>query len=218
MDALYKPPRPRWRGRIHQVAFFVSLPAGTVLVGLAETAVARVAGAVYALSLTALYAASAAYHRITWSPRVLPWMRRLDHSMIYVLIAGTYTPYALLVLRPPWSTVILSLVWAGALLGILLRLVTHRLRALQHVLYLSLGWVALFTLPLTLGRIGWPALALMFLGGILYTAGAILFGLRRPRLRPAVFGYHEWWHSMVAGASLCHYGLVTMLVTGAATP
>jgi hemolysin III len=204
--------KPRLRGRLHQVAFFVSVPAGVSLVALAASGVARASAAIYAVSLSALYAASAAFHRVNWRPTTWKWMRRLDHSMIFVLIAGTYTPYALLVLPPPWSTVVLSTVWGGGAVGIVMRMFTRGLNVVEQTLYMALGWVALFTLPVTIGRLGWVEALLMFSGGVLYTVGAIIFGLRKPDPNPAVFGYHEVWHSMVIGASLCHYALILLLV------
>jgi hemolysin III len=200
------------RGRLHQIAFFCSLPMGGALIALAETAVTRTAGAIYALSLSGLYAASAAFHRIPWAPRTWSWMRRVDHSMIFVLIAGTYTPFSLLVLDPPWSIVMLAVVWGGAAVGVALRLVTHRLEAVRQVLYLTLGWLAVLTLPFTIGRLGPAAVLLLIGGGIFYTLGAILFLRKVPRLRPEVFGYHEMWHAMVIGGTVCHYLLVLILV------
>jgi hemolysin III len=200
------------RGRLHQIAFVASIPLGGVLIAVAETAVARVASAVYALSLTGLYAASAAFHRISWSPRAWPWMRRLDHSMIFVLIAGTYTPFSLLVLDRPWSIVMLAVVWTGAAVGVALRLITHRLDALRQTLYLTLGWLAVLTLPFTISRLGPAAVLLLIGGGVFYTLGAILFLRGIPRLNPEVFGYHEMWHAMVVGGTVCHYLLVLILV------
>src|SRR5712692_7402858 len=117
------PPHPRLRGRLHQAAFLVSVPAGLALVAAAPTATARVAALVFALSLIALYGTSAAYHRLPWNPRAKRWMKRLDHSMIFMLIAGTYTPFALLVLPWPWSVVILSVAWAGAAVGVVLKMI-----------------------------------------------------------------------------------------------
>jgi hemolysin III len=207
--------KPRLRGRLHQVAFFVSLPAGISLVLAAASGVARLATTIYALSLSGLFAASAAFHRGEWSARAWKWMRRLDHAMIFVLIAGTYTPYALLVLEPPWSTVILAAVWGGAVAGIGLHLLTKGLASLEYTLYLGLGWVAIFTLPVTIDKLGGVELVLLFAGGLFYTVGAIFFARRRPRLRPEVFGYHELWHSMVIGGSLSHYALILILVTRA---
>jgi hemolysin III len=212
MDEAYSTPRPRMRGRLHQIAFFASLPLGGALIALAESTAARAATAVYALSMSGLYAASAAYHRIPWGPRAWAWMRRLDHSMIFVLIAGTYTPFSLLVLDPPWSTVMLAVVWAGATAGVALRLVTHRFSAVRQTLYLVLGWLAVLTLPFTIDRLGSAAILLLIAGGVFYTMGAILFLRRVPRLRPEVFGYHEMWHAMVIGGSVCHYLLILILV------
>jgi hemolysin III len=211
MEALSK---PRFRGRVHQVMFWLSIPAGISLVAAAQGAVARFGGAIYALSLSGLYAASAAYHRIPWGPKAWERMRRLDHSMIFVLIAGTYTPFALLVLSPPWSTVVLAVVWAGAVVGIGFRLLLPGIRVVPQTLYLTLGWVAVFTLPLITGTLGGVRLTLLFSGGLFYTVGAILFLLGKPTLRPAVFGYHEVWHVMVACGSLCHYALILWLVAG----
>jgi hemolysin III len=194
------------------VGFCVSVPGGVSLVARAASGVARASAAIYAVSLSALYAASAAFHRVNWRPTTWKWMRRLDHSMIFVLIAGTYTPYALLVLPPPWSTVVLATVWGGGAVGIVMRMFTRGLNAVEQTLYMALGWVALFTLPVTIGRLGWVEALLMLSGGVLYTVGAIIFGLRKPDPNPAVFGYHEVWHSMVIGASLCHYALILLLV------
>lgn len=205
--------KPRFRGRLHQVAFWLSLPAGIALVAAAHSAIARVGGTIYALSLSGLYAASAAFHRIPWSPRAWERMRRLDHSMIFVLIAGTYTPFSLLVLPPPWSTVMLGAAWGGAAVGIAFRLLVPRLRAVPLTLYLVLGWLAIFTLPAILGALG-PRLALLLVGGLFYTVGAILFLLGKPALKPAVFGYHEMWHVMVVAGSACHYALIFWLVAG----
>ena len=204
--------KPRLRGRLHQVAFFVSVPLGGALVAVAENAVARISGAVYAVTLSGLYGVSAAFHRVPWGPRAWALMRRLDHSMIFLLIAGSYTPFALLVLPSPWSTSVMAFVWIGALVGIVVRLLTHGLTSLQNTLYMVLGWTALFTLPVTVPRLGAMALALLVTGGLFYTAGAIMFLLRRPDPRPTLFGYHEVWHVMVIAGSFCHYVLNLSLV------
>jgi hemolysin III len=212
MDAATALPRPRWRGRLHKAAFFVSVPAGLSLIALGSTAAARVGAAVYAATLTAMYAASASLHRIDWGPRALRRMRHLDHSMIFVMIAGTYTPFALLALRPPWSTVVLAVVWGGAALGVSVRLLADRFAVLQGTLYLVLGWIGAIVLPWAIGNLGVTGTSLMFAGGLCYTVGAVLFWLRRPVLRPDVFGYHELWHVLVVAGSLCHYGLILYLI------
>jgi hemolysin III len=159
-----------------------------------------------------MYAASASLHRIDWGPRALRRMRHLDHSMIFVMIAGTYTPFALLALRPPWSTVVLAVVWGGAALGVSVRLLADRFAVLQGTLYLVLGWIGAIVLPWAIGNLGVTGTSLMFAGGLCYTVGAVLFWLRRPVLRPEVFGYHELWHVLVVAGSLCHYGLILYLI------
>ncbi|MBI4261140.1 MAG: hemolysin III family protein [Actinobacteria bacterium] len=199
-------PVPRWRGRLHQVAFFVALPAGVALVLAAPTTAARVGSATYALALAALFGTSALYHRFPWSPRGRRRMRRLDHSMIFVLIAGTYTPFSLLVLHGAWRSVLLALVWGGAALGITLKLVrVDGFRALGGTLYIVLGWLAIVSMPQFVRGLSPAALTLMFAGGVLYTVGAIVLALNRPNPSPRHFGYHEIWHSFTLGATVCHY-------------
>jgi hemolysin III len=207
------PPVPRFRGRLHQVAFFVAVPAGIALVAAAPTALSRTAAAIYALSLAGLYGTSALYHRMPWSPRARGWMKRLDHSMIFVLIAGTYTPFSLLVLTGAWRTVLLSVVWAGAALGIILKMVViDGLKTLAATLYIGLGWMVVAASPQMVRGLPPVATALLAIGGVLYTTGAIVFATRRPDPSPAVFGYHEVWHAMVVGASLCHFAAVSLVV------
>ncbi len=212
-EALHPLVKPRMRGVSHQWAFFASLVTGAALVAAAPAGRATLAAAIYAASVAGLFGSSALYHRITWaSARARSWMRRLDHSMIFLLIAGTYTPYAAIALHPPWSTTVLAVVWGGALVGVVTRLLSRGLGWLQNTLYIALGWTALFTLPLMITRLEPAAIALMFAGGLFYTIGAVLFLLRRPNPNPLVFGYHEVWHVMVTSGSLCHYAFVLWLV------
>jgi hemolysin III len=206
---------PRLRGRLHQAAFWVSIPAGLWLILVAKTAAARVAGIVYAISLSGLYATSAAFHRVRWSPETRLWMRRLDHSMIYVLIAGSYTPFGLLVFTPPWSTWMLGIVWGGALIGIALKFFVRGWAALGQILYMTLGWFAVLTIPQMLGTVPQPAIGLLLAGGVFYTAGAIVLGLRRPDPNPLVFGFHEVWHAMVIAGSICHYAVILIILVEA---
>jgi hemolysin III len=214
MDAVLPTDRPLWRGRIHQVAFFVSIPAGAALVLLAEGWVARLAASVYALSLVAVFGSSAAYHRGRWTPKALRRMKRLDHSMIFVLIAGSYTPVALLALDGSWTVVILSLVWTGAATGIVLKLVRiDGFSVLTSILYMALGWLALIALPSMIHGMPPSALVLAIVGGLLYTAGAIVFATRRPDPLPAVFGYHEMWHAFMVAAAVCHFVMIVILVS-----
>jgi hemolysin III len=205
---------PRLRGRIHQVAFFLALPTGAALVALARGGVARVAAAVYALGLVAVFGASAAYHRGAWSPAARRRMKRLDHSMIYVLIAASYTPVALLVLRGRLAVAVLATAWAGAGVGIALKLVRiDGFRVTTAALYMGLGWLALVALPQLVREMPPPALALTVAGGLLYTIGAAVFALRWPDPSPTVFGYHEVWHAFMVAAAACHTAMVAILVT-----
>jgi hemolysin III len=198
--------RPRFRGFLHQAAFFVAVPAGVALVSVARTGTTRAATVVYALSLAGLYGTSAAYHRLPWSPKSRRWMKRLDHSMIFVL----------LVLHKPWSLVVLSIVWAGAAAGIALKMLKiDGLKAVSGALYIGLGWLAVVVAPQIVRGLSGPALGLLLAGGILYTIGAIVLARRRPDPVPDVFGYHEIWHSFVVGASACHYAVILLLVLAA---
>jgi len=192
----------------------VSIPAGVALAALARGAVARTAAIIYAVTLTGMFASSAAFHRIRWREAARKWFRRLDHAMIYLLIAGTYTPFSLLVLKGAWAVAILAVVWTGALVGVVLKLSTNRLTGLASALYIILGWTALAAFPLLVTRLSPLGLVLLLAGGVLYTGGALVLRHNRPDPNPAVFGYHEVWHAMVAAASACHYGLVFSLVRG----
>jgi hemolysin III len=200
------PGKPRLRGVVHQWSFFVALAAGIALVVLAPAGRATAASAVYAAALCGLLGTSALYHRITWRPAVRAWMRRLDHSMIFVLIAGTYTPFAVLVLSGTIQDVVLAGVWAGAAAGIVFTLVWIRApKWLTATAYVSLGWFSLVALPQIVDRTGVGALALLAAGGVAYTAGAVIYARRRPDPRPAVFGYHELFHVLVVVAALAHF-------------
>ncbi|MBI4728732.1 MAG: hemolysin III family protein [Acidobacteria bacterium] len=210
-------PKPRLRGRFHEIAFFLAVPAGAALVLAARRGTVRFAVAVYALSLAGLFGSSAAYHRLDWSARALRRMRRLDHSMIFLLIAGTYTPFSMLALHGAWRIAVLAGVWAGAIAGIVLKLVKiDGLRALGGTLYIALGWIAVIALPQMVRGLRAVPGALIVAGGVLYTAGAVVLLRRRPDPNPRVFGYHEIWHSMVIGASACHYAAILMMVRAAA--
>jgi hemolysin III len=207
------PPKPRFRGRLHQIAFFVALPAGVALVAVAPTTSARVAALVYAVALAGLYGTSAAYHRLPWSPRSRQWMRRLDHSMIFVLIAGTYTPFCILVLQPPWSGFMLTAVWVGAGIGITLKMLRiDGFQAVGGALYVVLGWLAVAAAPAFVHGLSGPRIGLVAAGGILYTTGAIVLARRRPDPAPATFGYHEIFHSFVVGGTACHYAAILVVL------
>jgi hemolysin III len=208
-----EPVKPTWRGVLHQAAFFVAVPAGVALISVSRGRSARVASIIYAVSLIAVFGTSAAYHRVAWSNQARRWLKRIDHSMIFVLIAGTVTPVALLGLRPPWSLLLMLVVWAGAAAGIIMKMVRiDGFGRLTGVLYVGLGWTAVSLAPQLVRRLSAVTLVLMALGGALYMGGALVFLRKRPDPAPATFGYHEIWHSMVIGASTCHYVAVLLLL------
>jgi hemolysin III len=203
--------KPRLRGVFHQWAFFVSLAAGAVLILLANGSTATIAAAIYAFSLSALLGVSALYHRIDWQPTARRWMRRLDHTMIFVLIAGTYTPFALLVLNGDLSRIVLVAVWVMAGAGTVLNLLWWNApKPVTAAVYISTGWVALLAIPQLWEGLGPVGFGLIVLGGILYTVGAVVYARRRPDPRPAVFGYHEIFHLLVIAAAACDFAAIAV--------
>jgi hemolysin III len=211
MDSV--PGRPRLRGVSHEYAFLASVAAGLLLVLTAHTALARFASIVFAASVTAMFGVSAAYHRITWRPRPRRWMARADHVSIYLLIAGTYTPFGLLALDGGWSVAVLAVVWGGALAAIVVKVAwVSAPKALAAATGLVLGWVGIVALPQLVDEVGVGGTALLLAGGLLYTAGAVVYALRRPNPAPGVFGYHEVFHALVVAAVACHYVSVGVFV------
>jgi hemolysin III len=209
--------KPRFRGVSHQWAFFVSLGAGVGLVLLANGSTATIAAAIYAFSLSALLGVSALYHRIDWGPAPRRWMRRLDHTMIFVLIAGTYTPFALLVLDGDLSRIVLIAVWVMAGAGTVLNLLWWNApKPVTAAVYISTGWVAVLAIPQLWNGLGPIGFGLIVVGGILYTAGAIVYARRRPDPRPAVFGYHEIFHLLVIAAAACDFAAIAIYALPAA--
>ncbi len=208
--------RPTWRGRLHAWAFVTAIPLGIMLLFTAEHSTARVAAAIYAASLVALFGTSAAYHRLANCARSRRIMQRLDHSMIFLLIAGTYTPMCLLVLPPAWGIPVLCIVGSVALLGMGLKLFAfEHVRGLGSVLYIALSWAVIAALPVLIHRLSLSEILLLFGGGVFYTGGAIIFSTRRPNPRPNVFGYHEVWHACTIAAGLCHFLTISLVVRGA---
>jgi hemolysin III len=206
-----KIPKPRLRGVSHQWAFFVSLLTGAVLIVAAQGARETIAMSIYAFSLSALLGTSALYHRVTWSPGQRRWMRRLDHTMIFVLIAGTYTPFALLVMQGTLAEVILISVWALAAAGAVFNLIWWDApKWVTSAVYLSTGWVAIAALPQLWEEIGPLGVGLIALGGALYTAGAVVYARRRPDPNPEVFGYHEIFHLLVIIAAAVQFAAVAI--------
>ena len=200
--------RPRARGWIHFYSALVAVVVGITLTTVAATisAQAAFACAVYSVTIVALFGVSATYHRHTWaSERSRAWMKRLDHSMIFLFIAGTYTPFALLALPSSSANWVLAVVWGGALGGVVLKLGwPHSPRWLGVPIYISLGWVAIFIIPELLAATGVAPVVLMCVGGLFYTVGAVMYAIRRPNPWPGVFGYHEVFHAFVTLAAACH--------------
>jgi len=205
--------KPRLRGVFHEYAFFVSLACGVALILGASDGRARVAAVIYAFAVSALLGTSALYHRVTWRPRARRWMRRLDHSMIFVLIAGTYTPVALLALKGTLATTILIVLWAGALGGVVFKLVwIDAPKWLFAAVYVALGLVTAAVMGELPATIGWLGVAGLATGGLLYVVGAVIYASGRPNPWPKVFGYHEVFHVLVIAAAGLHYAVIAFAV------
>jgi hemolysin III len=205
--------RPRLRGVSHQYAFFISLVTGAILVLTAPTRRATLAAAVYGASVSALFGVSALFHRVTWSPGARRWMGRLDHASICLLIAGTFTPFGVLALSGTLAVVLLSVVWGGAVASIGLHaLWIDAPKWLSAAVYLVLGWAGMSGVPQLLAHAGWTPTVLFLAGGLLYSAGALVYALRRPDPVPAVFGYHEVFHALVIAAAATHYAAVAFYI------
>jgi hemolysin III len=204
--------KPRLRGVAHEYAFFVSLVLGAGLILLAEGTEATVAVAVYAVSLSALFGVSALYHVHNWErPSARRWMRRLDHTMIFLLIAGTVTPFALLVLEGGFAQALLIAVWAGALAGIVVELIwLDHPKWLAAVVYVAVGLIGAVAFPEIVSRAGLGAGLLIAGGGLLYMTGAVVYALGRPDPKPSVFGYHEIFHVLVIAAAAVQYAAVAI--------
>jgi hemolysin III len=210
--------KPRLRGVSHEWAFFVSLVLGAALIVAAKTPKATLAVAIYAVSLSALLGTSALYHRVNWRrPEVRRWMRRLDHSMIFFLIAGTYTPFALLVLDGPLADAILVVVWAGAIAGAVVETIwIDHPKWVAALIYVSLGSVAAIAFPGLWDPMGVAGTLLVAGGGILYTVGAVVYATQRPNPNPRVFGYHEIFHALVIAAAAAHFAAIAFFALPAA--
>lgn len=209
-------PRPVWRGRIHALAAIIATPAALVLFVLAPSMLAKVAVAVYAASLIGLFAVSASYHRLAHTERAVKWFRRADHSMIFVLIAGTYTPLCLLVLPPAWGIPLLVAVWVAAIGGVIMKMTMlgKGPGSAGSWLYIVIGWAAVIAVPMLITNLNAVQLVLLGIGGLLYTVGAVGLGKRWPDPIPHVFGYHEVWHSMTVAAGSCHFAVVVLVLIG----
>jgi len=204
--------KPRLRGVFHEVGFYAAVALGIPLVLTAGEGRARVAALVFASCLAGCFGVSALYHRPTWRPTVRVWLARLDHAGIYLLIAGTYTPFALLVMSAEWGIPVLSVVWGGALAAIALKLSwTSAPKWISAAIGLVLGWIGVFAFSQLL-KIGLGGLLLIIAGGLFYSAGAIVYALRRPDFIPGVFGYHELFHVLTLAAAGCQFAAIAFFV------
>jgi hemolysin III len=204
--------KPRLRGVFHEIGFYAALALGAALVVTAPGGRARGAAAVFAVSVAFCFGASALYHRPTWRPPVRRWLASLDHAGVYLLIAGTYTPFGLLVMSKGWALAVLTIVWAGALAGTLLKLFWIAApKWLSAAIGLALGWVSVVAFSQLL-RVPLPGLVLVVAGGLLYTLGALVYAYRRPDPVPHVFGYHEFFHVLTLGAVGCQYSAIAFFV------
>lgn len=204
---------PRLRGLSHSLAFYAAIPLGFVLVLDAPTPIGRVATVLFALSVVAMFGASSLFHRVSWSPVAKGRMAVLDHAGIYGLIAGTYTPFALLVLGAGWGIPVLAVVGAGCAAAAAAKIVWRNPpRWVAAATCLGLGWIALLVFPQIAARIGPGGTALLAVGGLAYSAGAVVYALRRPDPIPRTFGYHEVFHALVVVAVACQYAAVAFFV------
>ena len=211
------PVKPRLRGVIHYWSFLASVATCAVLISMAAATVsgkAAAATSVYGATVLGMFGVSALYHRRWWvSLRVRAWMKRLDHSMIFLFIAGTYTPFMLLAMPPSSGHVVLAVVWGGALAGVALKLFwPHAPRWLGTPIYIALGWVAVFVLPELLNHAGPAALVLLLVGGLFYTLGAVFYATRWPNPWPHVFGHHEFFHAATVLAAISHYVAIWLAI------
>jgi hemolysin III len=204
--------KPKLRGVFHEAGFYAALAAGAAMVVTAEPGRGRAAALIFSSCVALCFGTSALYHRPTWTPRVRGWLARLDHAGIYLLIAGSYAPFGLLVMSPAWAVTVLAIVWIGALVAILLKLCWLRApKWLSAVNGLVLGWVGAAAFGQLL-KLPTPALSLVIASGLLYTAGAVVYALRRPDPMPRVFGYHELFHVLTVLAVAAEYVAVAFYV------
>jgi hemolysin III len=204
--------KPRLRGVFHEIGFYVAVVLSVPLILTAEPGRARASAIAFSACLAGCFGASALYHRPTWTPQVRAWLARLDHAGIYLLIAGTYTPFGLLVFSRDWAIPVLAIVWTGALLGILLKLFWLRLpKQVSAGIGLALGWTCVVAFSQLL-KLPAPAVALVVFGGIAYSLGAVIYALKRPDPFPSVIGYHELFHLLTVFAAGCQYAAIAFYV------
>lgn len=205
--------KPTWRGWIHAGTFPLAIVLGIILVVMADGVAAKVTSAVFVASSLLLFGVSALYHRFTWSERARVLLKRMDHSNIFLLIAGSYTPLAVLCLPPEKATLLLVLVWTGATLGIGFRIFwISAPRWLYVPLYILLGWAAMIFI-VDIFQANWITMTLIIIGGLFYTGGAVIYGLKRPNPFPGKFGFHEIFHTFTLLAFLCHWVAIFLVAT-----
>jgi hemolysin III len=204
--------KPRLRGVFHEGGFYAAVVLAVPLALTAEPGRGRVSAIVFSACLAGCFGASALYHRPTWQPVARSWFARLDHAGIYLLIAGTYTPIGLIIMSRAWAIPVLSVVYAGAAAAILLKLFwVQAPKVLSAILGLALGWVGVVAYS-QIGKIGAAGIALILLGGLFYTVGAVVYARRRPDPLPAVIGYHELFHICTIAAAACHWAAIAFFV------
>jgi hemolysin III len=204
--------KPKLRGVFHELGFYAAVAVGVLVVVTADPGRGRIAATIFASCVSLCFGASAVYHRPTWRPRARAWLARLDHAGIYLLIAGSYAPFGLIVMSKDWAIPILTIIWSGALLAIVLKLCWVRApKWLSAAIGLTLGWVGAVAFPQLL-KLSLVAILLVVASGLLYTAGALVYARRRPDPRPLVFGYHELFHVLVLAAVACEYVVVAFYV------
>jgi hemolysin III len=204
--------KPRLRGVFHEAGFYVAVVLAIPLTVAAEPGLARISAIVFSSCLAGCFGVSALYHRPTWSPRARSWLARLDHAGVYLLIAGTYTPFGLLVFDSTWAVVVLSAVYAGVLVAIMLKLFwVQAPKWLSAAIGITLGWVGVAAYS-QFAKVGAAGIALVFVGGLFYTVGAVVYARRRPDPRPAVLGYHEIFHICTLVAAGCQYAAIAFYV------
>ena len=205
--------RPAWRGLMHAWAFFAVIPAGVLLIIFAEHAAAKTAASIYFAALLAVFGTSAAYHRLTRTYRQRLIMQRLDHAMIYLMIAGSYAPICLVALPRAWGIPLMAVVGGIGVLGMALKAFAwNRGKVISYVLYLVMGWAAMVALPVMATHLSGLQLTLVITSGVAYTVGVPVLLLRRPDPWPKVFGYHEIWHTLTVVAAFLHFGAVALVL------
>jgi hemolysin III len=204
--------KPRLRGVFHEVGFFVAVVLAVPLTILADPGRARISAIVFSSCLAGCFGISALYHRPTWSPVVRSWLARADHAGVYLLIAGTYTPFGLIIFSHAWAVVVLTIVYSGVAIAIAMKVFwVQAPKRLSAAIGIALGWLGVVAYS-QFAKVGAAGILLLFAGGLFYTGGAIVYALRRPDPRPAVFGYHEIFHLCTLAAAACQYAVIAFYV------